>query len=99
MRIAYGAITAGLRSGQAEYVRGALDGSAEQKPLLSIAFGVGHSLSYDAETWWEGHFDDEAKELIRLMPRSTEVLGFTGGEPTLFGDRFLETLRLTETAR
>ncbi|MGE8160351.1 His-Xaa-Ser system radical SAM maturase HxsC [Paraburkholderia sp. NPDC080076] len=41
--------------------------------------------------------DDEAKELIRLMPRSTEVLGFTGGEPTLFGDRFLETLRLTKT--
>ena len=40
--------------------------------------------------------DDEAKELIRLMPRSTEVLGFTGGEPTLFGDRFLETLRLTK---
>lgn len=41
--------------------------------------------------------DDEARELIRLMPRSTEVLGFTGGEPTLFGDRFLETLRLTKT--
>lgn len=41
--------------------------------------------------------DDEAKELIRLLPRSTEVLGFTGGEPTLFGDRFLETLRLTKT--
>lgn len=41
--------------------------------------------------------DDEAKALIRLMPRSTEVLGFTGGEPTLFGDRFLDTLRLTKT--
>lgn len=40
--------------------------------------------------------DDEAKALIRLMPRSTHTLGFTGGEPTLFGDRFLDTLRLTK---
>ncbi|MGF6539392.1 His-Xaa-Ser system radical SAM maturase HxsC [Paraburkholderia youngii] len=40
--------------------------------------------------------DDEAKALIRLMPRSTHTLGFTGGEPTLFGDRFLDTLRLAK---
>ncbi len=38
---------------------------------------------------------DEANELIRIMPRGTGELGFSGGEPTLFGERFLETLRLT----
>lgn len=39
---------------------------------------------------------DEANELIRIMPRGTGELGFSGGEPTLFGERFLETLRLTK---
>src|SRR4051812_20884845 len=32
---------------------------------------------------------DEAIELIRLLPRSTRGLGFTGGEPTLYGTRLL----------
>jgi His-Xaa-Ser system radical SAM maturase HxsC len=44
----------------------------------------------------DGWLDDEAKALIRLIPQSTETLGFTGGEPTLLGDRFLETLRLAK---
>jgi His-Xaa-Ser system radical SAM maturase HxsC len=38
--------------------------------------------------------DDETKRLIRLMPRSVEALTLTGGEPTLLGGRFIETVRL-----
>jgi His-Xaa-Ser system radical SAM maturase HxsC len=37
---------------------------------------------------------DRAAELIRLLPQDTTDLTFTGGEPTLSGDRFLELLRL-----
>lgn len=36
---------------------------------------------------------DEAMEAVRLMPRETESLGITGGEPTLFGDGFIDLLR------
>jgi His-Xaa-Ser system radical SAM maturase HxsC len=39
---------------------------------------------------------DEANALIRLIPQFTGMLGFTGGEPTLYGDRFLETLGLAK---
>jgi His-Xaa-Ser system radical SAM maturase HxsC len=35
-----------------------------------------------------------AEELIRLLPRSTDAIGFTGGEPTLYGDRLVELLKL-----
>lgn len=35
----------------------------------------------------------EAMETIRLIPRETESLGITGGEPTLFGERFIDLLR------
>lgn len=37
---------------------------------------------------------EEAFELIRLLPRSTPEIGFTGGEPTLHGERLIELLRL-----
>ncbi len=37
---------------------------------------------------------DNARELIRLLPPSTPGIGFTGGEPTIYGDRLLELLRL-----
>jgi His-Xaa-Ser system radical SAM maturase HxsC len=40
---------------------------------------------------------EEANALIRLIPQSTRMLGFTGGEPTLHGDRFLETLGLAKS--
>jgi His-Xaa-Ser system radical SAM maturase HxsC len=40
---------------------------------------------------------DEANDLIRMMPRGTGELGFSGGEPTLFGNDFLETLKLTKS--
>ena len=37
---------------------------------------------------------DRAFELVRLLPPDTRDIGFTGGEPTLHGDRLLEFLRL-----
>lgn len=37
---------------------------------------------------------DNARELIRLLPRSTQGIGFTGGEPTIYGERLIELLRL-----
>lgn len=32
---------------------------------------------------------DEVFELIRMIPEGTPSLGFSGGEPTLYGDRFI----------
>jgi His-Xaa-Ser system radical SAM maturase HxsC len=40
---------------------------------------------------------DEAMELIGLIPPETEALGFSGGEPTLYGTRFIELLQYTKT--
>jgi His-Xaa-Ser system radical SAM maturase HxsC len=37
---------------------------------------------------------EDAFELIRLLPAETSDIGFTGGEPTLYGDKLLELLRL-----
>lgn len=37
---------------------------------------------------------DEAFELIRLLPRGSKDIGFTGGEPTLYGERLIELIRL-----
>jgi His-Xaa-Ser system radical SAM maturase HxsC len=37
---------------------------------------------------------DDAFELIRLLPPTTEDIAFTGGEPTLYGDSLLRLLRL-----
>lgn len=39
---------------------------------------------------------DEIEELIPLIPKDTVELGFTGGEPTLAGDRFLNILKLVK---
>ena len=39
----------------------------------------------------------EIEKLIPLIPPSTKELGFTGGEPTLYGERFLDLLRLTKS--
>lgn len=36
---------------------------------------------------------DEAIETVRLIPRETRTLGITGGEPTVFGDGFIDLLR------
>ncbi len=37
---------------------------------------------------------DEAFELIRMLPRGTEEIGFTGGEPTFYGEGLINLLRL-----
>jgi His-Xaa-Ser system radical SAM maturase HxsC len=37
---------------------------------------------------------DNARELVRLLPPATPGIGFTGGEPTIYGERLLELLRL-----
>ncbi len=39
----------------------------------------------------------EVKELIRLIPDDTFELGFTGGEPTLYGDEFIDLLRICKS--
>jgi His-Xaa-Ser system radical SAM maturase HxsC len=39
----------------------------------------------------------EVKELIRLIPDDTIELGFTGGEPTLYGDEFIELIRICKS--
>lgn len=35
---------------------------------------------------------DEAMELLEIIPRTTENLGFSGGEPTLYGDKFISLI-------
>jgi His-Xaa-Ser system radical SAM maturase HxsC len=37
---------------------------------------------------------EDALELIRLLPPSTSDINFTGGEPTLYGDRLIQLLTL-----
>jgi His-Xaa-Ser system radical SAM maturase HxsC len=37
---------------------------------------------------------DNAEELVRLLPRDTHAIGFTGGEPTIYGDRLISLLKL-----
>ncbi len=39
----------------------------------------------------------EAFNLIKLIPKNTKEIGFSGGEPTLFGERFLELLEFTKS--
>ncbi len=39
---------------------------------------------------------EEAERLIPMLPISARELGFTGGEPTLYGDRLLSLLRSTD---
>ena len=39
---------------------------------------------------------DEIEEMIPLIPKDTVEIGFTGGEPTLYGERFLNLLNLTK---
>jgi His-Xaa-Ser system radical SAM maturase HxsC len=36
----------------------------------------------------------DALELVRLLPRATTDIAFTGGEPTIYGERLVELLRL-----
>ena len=38
----------------------------------------------------------ETKELIKLIPQDTIEIGFTGGEPTLYGDEFIALMQLVK---
>lgn len=40
---------------------------------------------------------EETKKLIKILPSSTKEIGFTGGEPTLYGDEFIELLKLVKS--
>lgn len=40
---------------------------------------------------------DDIEDLIPLIPRNTPEIGFTGGEPTLHGDRFLNLIKKTKS--
>jgi His-Xaa-Ser system radical SAM maturase HxsC len=39
---------------------------------------------------------EETRQLIKLLPSSTPELGFTGGEPTLYGQDFIDLMALTK---
>lgn len=51
--------------------------------------------SQPPKTAVDDHLLAQAFELIRLLPRDTAEIGFTGGEPTLYGEDLIELLRLT----
>lgn len=44
----------------------------------------------------DSYLIDEIKEAIPLIPKNTAEIGFTGGEPTIFGDRFINLLVLSK---
>lgn len=52
--------------------------------------GGAHQTNFPQDDW----LLDNARELIRLLPASTPGIGFTGGEPTIYGERLIELLRL-----
>lgn len=39
---------------------------------------------------------EEVERLIPMIPTDTNEIGFTGGEPTIYGDRLIRLLRLTD---
>lgn len=45
----------------------------------------------------DGWIVDEILQALPLIDRSAREIGFTGGEPTLLGERFLELVRATES--
>jgi His-Xaa-Ser system radical SAM maturase HxsC len=51
--------------------------------------------SQPPKTAIDDHLLAQAFELIRLLPRRTAEIGFTGGEPTLYGEELIDLLRLT----
>jgi His-Xaa-Ser system radical SAM maturase HxsC len=50
--------------------------------------------SQPPKTAIDDHLLSQAFELIRLLPRDVAEIGFTGGEPTLYGEDLVELLRL-----
>lgn len=50
--------------------------------------------SQPPKTAIDDHLLAQAFELVRLLPRDVPEIGFTGGEPTIYGDQLIELLRL-----
>jgi His-Xaa-Ser system radical SAM maturase HxsC len=50
--------------------------------------------SQPPKTAIDDHLLSQARELIRVLPRDVAEIGFTGGEPTLYGDELVDLLRL-----
>jgi His-Xaa-Ser system radical SAM maturase HxsC len=50
--------------------------------------------SQPPKTAIDDHLLNQASELIRILPRDVAEIGFTGGEPTLYGEDLVELLRL-----
>lgn len=50
--------------------------------------------SQPPKTALDDHLLAQAFELIRLLPRDVNEIGFTGGEPTIYGQDLIELLRL-----
>jgi His-Xaa-Ser system radical SAM maturase HxsC len=50
--------------------------------------------SQPPKTAIDDHLLAQASELIRVLPRDVAEIGFTGGEPTLYGEDLVELLRL-----
>lgn len=44
----------------------------------------------------DSYLMEETKQLVRLIPQDTLEIGFTGGEPTLYGDEFISLMHLTK---
>lgn len=45
----------------------------------------------------DGWIVDETLDVLRMIPSETKEIGFTGGEPTLLGDKFIELLQATKS--
>ncbi len=50
--------------------------------------------SQPPKTALDDHLLAQAFELVRLLPREVAEIGFTGGEPTIYGDELIDLLRL-----
>lgn len=50
--------------------------------------------SQPPKTALDDHLLAQAFELVRLLPREVAEIGFTGGEPTIYGEELIDLLRL-----
>lgn len=50
--------------------------------------------SQPPKTAIDDHLLAQAFELVRLLPRDVAEIGFTGGEPTIYGEELIDLLRL-----
>ncbi len=53
--------------------------------------------SQPPKTQDDSYLIQDIKDVLRLASRNCKEIGFTGGEPTLLGEQFLELVRLADT--